>query len=189
MQHWYDKHPEQRPRLGTLIRSLICAAALLASTGCATYRFGNASLYRPDVRTVYVPMIENTTYRRHLGEQLTEAIVKEIELKTPYKVVHTPGADSVLRGTVVSEHKNVLSEDINDNPRDIEFVLGFRFHWTDAAGNSLMRPYTVPVADDFLSVTQAASFVPEAGQSVATARFLGLERIANQVVGEMESPW
>lgn len=172
-----------------VIRSLVCLATLLAMTGCATYRFGNASLYRPDVRTIYVPMIENTTYRRHLGEQLTEALVKEIELQTPYKVVHTPQADSVLRGTIVSENKRVLSEDGDDNPRDIEFDLGVRFSWTDFAGNSLMLPCVVPLGDGDLSVGQSASFVPEAGQSVATARFHALQRIAHQVVGEMESTW
>ena len=172
-----------------VIRSWLCLAVLLALSGCATYRFGAASLYRPDVRTVYVPMIENMTYRRHLGEQLTEALVKEIELHTPYKVVHTPQADSVLRGTIVSEYKNVLSEDGNDNPRDIEFDLGVRFSWTDLAGNSLMQPCMVPLADSNLTVNQAASFVPEAGQSVATARMDAIQKIAHQVVGEMESTW
>ena len=41
----------------------------------------------PDVSTVYVPMIESGSYRRDLGERLTEAVAKQIELKTPYKVV------------------------------------------------------------------------------------------------------
>ena len=41
-------------------------------------------------------MIESDSYRRDLGERLTEAVIKEIELKTPYKVVGTPDADSIL---------------------------------------------------------------------------------------------
>ena len=64
--------------------------------GCASYQVGSESLYAPDVATVYVPMIESDSYRRDLGERLTEAVIKEIELKTPYKVVGTPDADSIL---------------------------------------------------------------------------------------------
>ena len=68
----------------------------LTAGGCASYHVGTQSLYAPDVATVYVPMIESGSYRRDLGERLTEAVVKEIELKTPYKVVGTPAADSIL---------------------------------------------------------------------------------------------
>ena len=59
---------------------------------------GAESLYAPDVQTVYVPMIESESFRRDLGERLTEAVVKEIELKSPFKVVGTPDADSIFCG-------------------------------------------------------------------------------------------
>ena len=44
-----------------ILRLLACAALLV--TGCATYRFGNGTLYAPDVRTVYVPMFQSDSYR------------------------------------------------------------------------------------------------------------------------------
>ena len=66
-------------------------AMLLLLSGCVGYQVGTGSLYAPDVATVYVPMIESDSYRRDLGERLTEAVVKEIELKTPYKVVEHAG--------------------------------------------------------------------------------------------------
>ena len=74
--------------------SLFCSALdfVALGSGCAAYRFGNGTLYAPDVPTVYVPMIESDSFRRDLGERLTEAVVKEIELKTPFKVVGTPDA-------------------------------------------------------------------------------------------------
>src|SRR5262245_56211147 len=50
--------------------------------GCAGYQVGQRSRYRPDIRTVYVPVVQSNSFRRYLGERLTEAIVKEIELKT-----------------------------------------------------------------------------------------------------------
>src|SRR6188508_556309 len=81
----------------------ILVTLVLAFSGCAGYQLGNRSLYRPDIRTVHVPMAVSDSYRRHLGEKLTEAVVKEIELKTPYKIVDSDSADSVLSLRLVSD--------------------------------------------------------------------------------------
>jgi len=86
--------------------------------GCATYHIGNASLYPPEVHTVYVPMFESVSFRRDLGERLTEAVMKEIEKKTPYKVVSDPNADSILSGRITQESKRVLVGARTGDPRD-----------------------------------------------------------------------
>ena len=78
-----------------ILQSLDSAFVLLLP-GCAGYQLGQRSLYRPDIRTIHVPVVHSDSFRRHLGERLTEAIVKEIELKTTYKVVDAGSADSVL---------------------------------------------------------------------------------------------
>ena len=93
------------------------------SLGCAGYQWGAASLYPTDIRTVHVPLVASNSFRRQLGERLTEAIAKQIEQDTPYKVVNQTNADSVLRGRIVSERKRVLVENANDNPRDIEWNI------------------------------------------------------------------
>ena len=87
------------------------SSALLADdAGCAAYHVGTQSLYAPDVATVYVPMIESGSYRRDLGERLTEAVAKEIELKTPYKVVGTPAADSILQIRLLGDTRKTLAQ-------------------------------------------------------------------------------
>src|SRR5690606_20046164 len=84
------------------------------------YQVGNDTLYAPDVQTIYVPMIESDSFRRDLGERLTEAVVKEIELKTPFKVVSTPNADAVLYCHLRNDVRRVLVEDAFDAPRALE---------------------------------------------------------------------
>ena len=74
----------------------------------AGYQIGNKSLYPAGIETVYVPICKSNSFRRGLGEQLTEAIQKEIEKKTPYKVVGTPNADSTLLCEISGEKKTVL---------------------------------------------------------------------------------
>ena len=56
-----------------------CCSSLLLLGGCAGYQIGNQSLYPQEIRTVYVPMFQSISFRRNLGERLTEAVVKEIE--------------------------------------------------------------------------------------------------------------
>ena len=48
-------------------------AAVILLSGCAGYQIGNRALYRPDIRTVHVPVVQSDSYRRYLGERLTEA--------------------------------------------------------------------------------------------------------------------
>ena len=101
-------------------------SASLLLAGCAAYQVGSDSLYAPDVATVYVPMIESDSYRRDLGERLTEAVVKEIELKTPYKVVGTPDADSILSAQLLGDSRQLLAENSFDDPRLSEIELSTR---------------------------------------------------------------
>ena len=61
---------------------------------------------------------ESSSFRRNLGERLTEAVQKEIELKTPYKVTGDPSADSELRGRIVGEGKRVVIESRTGEPRE-----------------------------------------------------------------------
>ena len=115
-----------------LLPSACCRSPL---AGCAGYQIGNQSLYPTDIQTVYVPMFESNSFRRNLGERLTEAVIKEIELKTPYKVVATPDADSVLTGRSSSETKRVVAENRYDDPRQIEVSMQVQVSWIDRQGN------------------------------------------------------
>lgn len=157
--------------------------------GCASYRVGNQSLYRPGIRTVHVPVFESAAFRRNLGERLTEAVIKEIEFRTPYKVVHSPSADSTLHGSVGAVAKSVLAENANDEPRHLENVLNVSVTWVDRAGGVLLYTTPIPIPSIVFNITESADFVPEAGQSTTTAQQEAIDRIAQQVVSQMEIPW
>lgn len=161
----------------------------LMLSGCAGYQIGSRSLYRPDIRTVHVPIVQSDSYRRYLGERLTEAVVKEIELKTPYKVVDADSADSVLSVRLASDSKRVLAENRFDEPRDIETDFFIQVSWVDRRGDLIMSHDDVPAAPLLLNVGQSANFVPEGGQSLVTAQQEALQRLAEQIVGQMELAW
>src|SRR5690349_14009551 len=166
---------------------LSTALCLLLFSGCASgWQFGNRSLYRPDIATVHVPVVQSDSYRRHLGERLTEMIVKEVELKTPYKVVDAASADSVLAVRIVSESKRVLSETRNDDVRDAETDFFVQMSWADRRGDLISGGGRIPFAPLLVNISQQANFVPEGGQSLTTAQEEALHRLAEQIVGQME---
>ncbi|BBO31740.1 LPS assembly lipoprotein LptE [Lacipirellula parvula] len=161
----------------------------LATPGCAAYRVGNETLYAPDVTTVYVPMIESDSFRRDLGERLTEAVIKEIELKTPYKVVGTPDADSVLVAKLQGERKLLEFENQNDDPRALEYALTANVTWLNRRRQPLAPMNAIPLPADLVSITQTATMLPEPGQSDASAQQQAIQRLAEQIVATMEEPW
>lgn len=188
-----DRHDASAPpaawQIARPLVGLCLAATLPVLGGCAGYQAGNRSLYRPDVRTVHVPMVQSDSYRRYLGERLTEAIVKEIELRTPYKVVDADVADSVLQVRLVSDSKRVLAENRFDEPRDIETDFFIQVSWIDRRGDLILTPAGIPAIPLMLNIGQQANFVPEGGQSLATAQQEAIQRLAQQIVGQMELAW
>jgi hypothetical protein len=164
-----------------------CGPLLLI--GCASYRMGSQTLYAPDVQTVYVPMIESDSFRRDLGERLTEAVVKEIELKTPFKVVGTPDADSILATRLVSESKRVTVENRNDDPRAIELNTSAEVTWINRRREPLRLPATIALPPELLAMNQTATLIPEGGQTLVTSQQQSIVRLAQQIVSTMEEPW
>ena len=157
--------------------------------GCAGYQIGARSLYPAHVRTVYVPMFESTSFRRNLGERLTEAVMKEIEAKTPYKVTGNSDADSVLTGRIVGENKRVVVESRAGLPREVQVALQVQVSWIDRQGNVIRRAEPIPLPMELTGVGGTGGLVPEVGQSVATAHQQAVSRLAEQIVALMEAPW
>jgi len=164
-------------------------AMLLLLVGCAGYQLGNRTLYPCNIRTVYVPIFDSVSFRRNLGEWLTEAVQKEIELKTPYKVVGDPNADSVLTGRIVGEGKHLLVNSTTGDPREVQVDLRVQVSWVDRRGNVIRQPEPIPLPSEITDVEGTGDIVAEVGQSTATAQQQAIVRVAQQIVGLMESPW
>ncbi len=178
----------------TGLRSLRAALALLLASlagclGLGNYQFGARTLFPEGIETVYVPVFDCGSYRRELGEELTEAVVKEIERRTHYKVVSSPSADTVLIGTISGESKHLLFESLTGDPREMEVNLVAKVSWLDRRGCPVRDIPTVPVPSAAVDVSAASSVVPEVGQSIATSHQRAIQRLAAQIVSLMEKPW
>ncbi len=166
--------------------------------------------YREDIKTVRVPIFKNVTYRDSVRQglefELTRAVVREIEAKTPYKVVGCDAdADTELTGTIVSLNKNVINRNELNEVRDAETVLAVEVRWQDLrSGEYLSRPARAPGTPPPpppepgqpkppipppVMVFSQANFRPELGESTRSAFQKNVDRLAVQVVSLMEQPW
>lgn len=166
-----------------------CILQCCAFSGCVGYNVGTGSLYAPDVATVYVPMIDSDSYRRDLGERLTEAVVKEIELKTPYKVVNTPTADSILSARLINDTRKVIVENAFDDQRVSETEIRAEVTWLNRRRLPMGPPQSIPMPPELVAMNETSNVIPEAGFSVATSQQQAIQRLAQQIVATMEAPW
>lgn len=176
--------PQSRSFIHATFALLIFAVsvALLPTSGCRGYHLGNQYLYRSDIRTVHVAMLESESWRRFLGQRLTEAITKQIISSTPLTITEPSFADSFITGRLIRETKTVTGETITDEARSLDVANAVEVTWKDRAGSPLMPRQTVRLDID-------AELIPEGGQSLVTTQQEIIDRIAREVVGQMEMPW
>ena len=171
----------------------VAAAVILPAVlgGCASYQIGNDSLYPSNIETVHVPVFDSLSFRRNLGEQLSEAVIKEVETKTPYKVVGSAReADSVLTCKIIQDNRNMIVQDWYNDPRQMQIALKIQVSWIDRKGDVLSQSQPIVISPaTSTSVTATSVITPAVGQSVATAQQLAMQRAAEQIVGMMEAPW
>jgi hypothetical protein len=190
---------------------MLLAAAMLP--GCASWDghfelFGYTTrpMYDLSIRTVYVPIFKNQTFNRGLEFQLTQAVIREIESKTPYKVVQCrEAADTELLGNIVNKNKGVSNVNQLGETRSADVTLSVELVWRDlrtgAVGGVLSQPIpgkpgdppppALPVGAPAPPVLgqSMATYTPEIGESTASATKQLVDRLSVQIVSMMEKPW
>lgn len=130
------RHDEQQ--LGSEFR-ITCGVVVLcvALTACG-YR--HRPIFLEDVGTVAVINFANRTYYKDVEFSLTEAIKKEIEWRTPYKVTERAKADTILTGEIVRIEQRMLSRRPQGGlPQDLEYQIVVTFQWKDLRNGKALR--------------------------------------------------
>jgi len=172
---------------GWPFRGSVWLLLCLSVAGCAGYMVGGA--YAPDIRTVHVPTFTTDSYRRGFELQLTEAVQKRIQQRTPYRLTRGPGADTRLTGRIIEIRKDVLTENRFDDPRELQLSLAVEVCWEDLRSGQVLSQQQVPLEANVAQLVAQADFAPEVGHSLATATQDAVGQLANQIVGMMEAPW
>jgi hypothetical protein len=164
-----------------LASCLAAAVSLLALGGCG---YSVRAPFDRTIKTVYVPVFRSMSFRRDMNLQLTELVQKEIERRSPFKVVGTQqGADTILDGTVNFADKNLVVENPFNLPRQLVALVNVTVNWTHnpPSKEELDRPPTV--------IGETINFVPEVGESSSAAFYRTNQALAKQIVDMMEKAW
>lgn len=159
-------------------RCCMVAAMVLPLIGCG---YSTERPFRNDIQTIYVEMLHSKEFRRDLEFQLTEALVKRIEMDTPYKVAPRARADSVISGEILEVQQRTFGTDFDsDLPRETGTTIIMNWRWKDLRTGELRglrrQVYTT-------------SYIPPVGETFDTAMVRGLDGLAQQIVEAMEKDW
>jgi hypothetical protein len=166
-------------------------AALLAAVawmvgGCASdptrgYAFRPA--YDTGMRTIAVPVFENPTFHHGLEVDLTDAIIKEIQQRTPWVVVNS-GAESTLSGVIADVQLRPLTTSRRTGlVEDVAVTLTVNFEWRDGrTGEYLVRRQNFTATETFVPARPSGERL-ELGQQAA------VQELARAIVSELRSSW
>jgi hypothetical protein len=173
----------------TLLRifAVSIAASLAMLPGCAsdpTQGYSTKSVYPQGISTIAVPIFTSDSYTRNVEFELTDALVKEIESRTPYKVVPASRADTLLLGQVRQVELDQLSKSrLTGLSEEVIISVTIDFQWKDQrSGKPLLERKTF---------TGNALFVPSrpSSEPIELGQFSVVQQLARDIVDEMQAEW
>ena len=170
-----------------LLAFALALALALGAAGChadPTKGWSSASTFHTNIRSVAVPIIENDTLVRDVEFELTDALIKEIESRTPYKVTSVSTADTELRGTITRIDQDQLSRRrLGGLPQEMQVSISVDFEWKDLRENETLR--------DRRGFVAVGRYVPTdpLHEPFELAQHQAVERLASEIVSVMRADW
>lgn len=172
-------------------RYLAAAAALLAAAmalpGCASdpaegYSF--SSSHSESVRTVHVPMFRNPTHHRGLETELTDAVIKEIQRSTPWRVADESVAETSLAGTITEVSMRRLSANRDSGlAQELAVSMTVDFDWVDVrSGKPLVSRRSFSASETFVPTKPV-------GERLGVGEHATIQQLARDIVAELRSSW
>lgn len=128
-------------------------------------------------------MFDNTTFRRDLEYDLTDAIAKRIDAETPYRIISDRSrADTVLSGKIISINNSTLTVERSvGRALESQAEVVAQFSWKNLqTGQYLIENKTI-------SATAAYSEFQQ--QSFDYASKNAANKLAERIVEQMQTGW
>ena len=147
-------------------------------------RYSAASLYSHKYRSVAVPIFHNKTLHTGVERDITDALIKEIQSRTPYIVRTSGNADTILNGTIVSVEKTRLSQLKGSGlVEDSIISITIDFEWKDARSGEIIVQRRHFEAGDVYIPAQPVAERPQIGLWAVS------QELATDIVSTMREAW
>lgn len=160
-----------------MINRILLILALFVA-GCG---YTSRSLIESNIRSIYVDIFDNETFRRGLEFDLTRAVKEEILFRTKLQIVDRKRADTVIFGKIIDVQENVLIENPDAEVVESRVTVYVDVLWVDRrTGRVLM---------DQKNVSAAAEFIATRNEDVKTGEIEAFVELAEKIVNLMEERW
>jgi hypothetical protein len=177
-----DKTKTHLTQVRFVVRTAL-ALYCLAVAGCGLKGYSNTSLYPDDISSVCIRMFDNRTFWRNMEYDLTDALSKRIEAKTPYKVISNDDlADTVISGQITQVKKSVLIRDREvGSALQNEILIQAVVSWKNLKTGELLI--------DSRLISATAQYSESLNQGTGYATNLAANRLAERIIELMETRW
>lgn len=174
--------PKKKFLYRNIITPFACHALLLLFIifvgGCG---YSSKSLLRSNVRSIYIPIFDNNTFRRGYEFDLTKAVRDQILLRTRLNIVDKDEADSILFGKITSVDENVLIEGREDNIVESRIMVAVEIRWVDKrTGRTIIERK---------NIRRPAEFIVRRNETLTSSGNEAFVKIAQGIVDAMEEDW
>lgn len=156
------------------------AVATAFGSGCG---YSTKRPFPSGISTVHVEMLQSREFRRELEFELTEALIKRIEMDTPYRIADAEHADTIFSGEILEVRQNVLGKRFDTGtPREQGAQVAIRYRWKDQRNGRILveRPRFV----------HQVGYIPAVGETFDKGvRVRGIDQMAERIVETMETDW
>lgn len=165
-------------------------AALLVTGACVScasnpregYVWGSS--FDTSIKSVAAPMWTNETFHHGLEARITEALVKEIQRSTPWRVAPVGEADTTLTGVLKRvELRKLSTARASGLAEEVSVELTIDYTWKNTrTGKTLAARRDMRIVESFVPALGVGERI-EVGESAA------VDAAARGIVGSMRSGW
>ncbi len=175
-----------------ILFAVLAGAVFGAACGCAGKSGAEAdaagysarSLYPAGYRSIAVSIFDNRTFVTGIERDITDALIKEIQTRTPYAVTRSESAETELSGAIVAVEKTRLNRARGSGlVREVLLSVTVDFQWRD------LRTGKVIVERKEFSASDESMPSRPFGERPEIAEYGLAQTLARQIVAEMRDQW
>jgi hypothetical protein len=140
--------------------------------------------YNTDVKTVAIPVVQNDTFDREVGYLLTNALIREVETRTPWRVTSETVADTLLNVTITEVKLRALSQSrLTKLDQEVAVQMTVDWDWERMDDSSTITGWE--------GMGTAGMFFPSnpLGEPIELGRLESVELMARAIVDRMAESW
>ena len=148
------------------------------------FGYSSQSLYPLEFKSISVQIFENKTMNLHIEMLLADALVKEIQYRTPYRIMNDSAADTLLKGSITDITLDAINQSNNTGlDNEVLIKVTVDFEWLNLASNQ-----HIVGKKNFMS---DAIFIPSrpSSEPIEMGQFAVVQQLARDIVDQMQASW